>query len=293
MKSLKILVACHKKCDLPKNECFLPIHVGKSLTSLELGLQGDNDGENISHKNKQYSELTAVYWAWKNLKSTDFIGLCHYRRFFDMDFSVETVSRMLSKADVILATPEVRPFSNAVLMERLISKEDLYILISSILRLYPDYRNAVIDYYFNSNKWHRFNMFICNWNLFSDYASFMFRVLGEVEKNMRPSGYSRINRGIGYMGESLWAVYCMHHHLTIKYVNVYNLDYPNKPGIKSKLMQWQRNTRKNIAFFIARGFPRKKITMPDAVLTGFKNDKMNTGIIDLLSNKNLVSDSVE
>lgn len=39
---------------------------------------------------------------------------------------METVTKMLSKADVILVTPEVRPFSNAVLMERLVSKRLVY-----------------------------------------------------------------------------------------------------------------------------------------------------------------------
>ena len=292
MKTVKIVISCHKKCEIPDNSCFLPIHVGKALSSVSLGFQGDDTGDNISAKNRQYSELTAIYWAWKNLPSVDYIGLCHYRRFFEMNYSVESIEESLKDVDVILANPEIRPFSNAVLLERLVSKEDLYLLLSSILRLYPEYRDTVIDYYFNSNKWHRFNMFICRWELFDKYSEFMFNVLMDVEKNMRPSGYSRINRGIGYMGESLWAVFCMQNHLKIKYKTVMNLDYPAHGGIKESIRTWQYNMRKNVAFYLARGFAYKKIPMTNAVLAGFKNDGMNQEVLEILSNKDLVWDSV-
>lgn len=84
-KSIKILVAHHKQGLIIKSDEYLPIHVGKSLhKDLDLGIQGDNDGENISDENPIYCEMTAWYWAWKNLKA-DYIGLCHYRRYFTFD----------------------------------------------------------------------------------------------------------------------------------------------------------------------------------------------------------------
>ena len=70
---IKILVATHKKYDMPSEDIYLPIHVGREGKE-DLGYQGDNQGENISLKNSNYCELTGLYWAWKNLQC-DVIGL--------------------------------------------------------------------------------------------------------------------------------------------------------------------------------------------------------------------------
>lgn len=78
---IKIIVAAHKQCEMPKDDIYLPVQVGKSLNlNKDFGYQTDNSGENISSKNPYYSELTALYWGWKNL-DVDYIGLVHYRRF--------------------------------------------------------------------------------------------------------------------------------------------------------------------------------------------------------------------
>ena len=79
----KILVCCHKKDIMAVQEPYFPIQLGKTLTEVDLGITTDNTGDNISYKNLSFCELTGIYWAWKNLKNTDIIGLCHYRRYFD------------------------------------------------------------------------------------------------------------------------------------------------------------------------------------------------------------------
>ncbi len=46
----------------------------------------DDNGENISFKNKSFGTLTSHYWFWKNMlqshKKDDWIAFCHYRRFW-------------------------------------------------------------------------------------------------------------------------------------------------------------------------------------------------------------------
>jgi len=64
--------------DLP---CYIHILAGQETYAQQSVLTGDNTGENISNKNQYYSELTGIYWVYKN-QSSDIVGTCHYRRFF-------------------------------------------------------------------------------------------------------------------------------------------------------------------------------------------------------------------
>ena len=80
---MKIFVVYHKPAKLIKSKIFVPIHVGRSvgendskdgkidgkyLNWLHKNMQGDNTGDNISNANRNYCELTALYWIWKNCK---------------------------------------------------------------------------------------------------------------------------------------------------------------------------------------------------------------------------------
>lgn len=74
------MVAAHKPYWMPQDDVYMPIHVGCEGKE-SIGFTGDNTGDNISAKNPHYCELTALYWAWKNLQA-DYTGLVHYRRYF-------------------------------------------------------------------------------------------------------------------------------------------------------------------------------------------------------------------
>lgn len=81
---VKILVACHKPDTVYSDDVYIPIHVGRAVSKFKEEMTymiGDDTGDNISKKNPYYCELTAQYWAWKNL-DCEYVGLCHYRRYF-------------------------------------------------------------------------------------------------------------------------------------------------------------------------------------------------------------------
>ena len=92
MKKVKILVAHHKQGLIIETDTYLPIQVGKDCSNYNLGIVGDNTGENISSKNPLYCEMTAIYWGWKNVQA-DYMGLCHYRRYFS--FASKPLSEVL------------------------------------------------------------------------------------------------------------------------------------------------------------------------------------------------------
>lgn len=83
-KKTKIFVAMHKDFIAPTAEIFQTVQCGCDLTDKRISCDHfDNCGENISGKNRNYCELTALYAMWKNGQTDDcdFVGLSHYRRY--------------------------------------------------------------------------------------------------------------------------------------------------------------------------------------------------------------------
>ena len=88
---IKIMICCHKKTDVCTDDIYLPIQVGHAMSKYDMDMQKDdkldgNECDNISKYNNIYCEMTAMYWAWKNIrkmyKDVEYVGLCHYRRYF-------------------------------------------------------------------------------------------------------------------------------------------------------------------------------------------------------------------
>lgn len=77
--NIKIAVCYHKKDLLIKDDKLMPILLGGYKISDNLEIQKDCEKDNISEKNYLYSELTGLYWLWKNTQA-DIKGLYHYRR---------------------------------------------------------------------------------------------------------------------------------------------------------------------------------------------------------------------
>lgn len=264
---VKILVCCHKPGKWLSDDIYMPIQCGKAISDVDLGIQGDDTGDNISAKNPYYCELTAMYWAWKNLKDVDYIGLCHYRRYFDLNLRLESV---LAKKDIVLSKPVVHNYNNEFEFVRLVSYEDLYILLDTLLEMNPQYKDSIVKYLYKSNHWIPCNMFIMDKHMFDDYCNFLFPLLFKTEDRLRKSGYTRMNRSLAYMGELLLGVFCYYKRLNIFYSNIYISDQKKTFGLSSKI----GIVRRNASFLLGKSYKTMNIPTYGSVVSGLRQDNI-------------------
>jgi hypothetical protein len=244
MPNIKILVCAHKKDFVKSDDVYMPIHAGKAISDIDLGFQGDDTGDNISHKNRNYCEVTALYWAWKNLKNIDYIGLNHYRRYFKfsnppfappyttysvdrflkMDNHTFHLDRHLGKYDIILAKPLIFSYSISTQYAVWCNSEDFRLLKKIVNDLFPDYYYSFCNIMEHNNKGSLYNMFITRWEIFDDYCKWLFAVLEEVEKSVHIENYSVFQARIfGIMAERLLYLYVRKNKLKVKYYPIIHL----------------------------------------------------------------------
>lgn len=217
-QKLIVLVASHKPDKVYCDEVYSPIHVGRAISPFKtemVEMIGDDTGDNISAKNKTYCELTATYWAWKNLKDVEYVGLAHYRRYFETRFTNKNIDEVFRSCDVVLAEPYLNDRYNEIKMARTLTMEDEAIFLLTLKRLFPDYEQTTIDYLFGF-KDIAYNMFVMHRSTFEHYCEFTFSILQECERLMRPLPYTCSMRRLGYIGEYLLPIFCIHNKLRIR-----------------------------------------------------------------------------
>ena len=236
--NIKFLVATHKKYWMPKDEIYLPIQVGKEGKQ-DLGYIGDNTGDNISTKNSNYCELTAIYWAWKNLEA-DYIGLVHYRRYFTKHnfrncekkkqdiLTKNDFENILKDVDIIV--PDKRKYyieTNRSHYNHAHYKKDLNETENIIKEIYPEYSIA-FNKVMNRTWAHMFNMFIMRKDYFDEYCEWLFTILFELEKRIDISNYTVMEaRVFGFISELLLDVWLETKQIKYREVNVSFIEKQN------------------------------------------------------------------
>lgn len=217
------------------------LHVGTNSDSCSDYLS-DNFGDNISFKNKNYCELTGIYWLWKNSKEsfTDLIGIVHYRRYFITKINYllysylylnpkivqfDTISKILNNYDIVLPKP-IKIFKT-VRQDYINShnEEDLLLVRKSILETYPEYIDD-FDSVMNSHSYYYANMMVLNKNLFNSYCEWLFKVLFNLENKINLDKYENDyqKRVYGFLSERLLCVWVKHNKLKVYELPVYNTE---------------------------------------------------------------------
>ncbi len=238
---IKILVATHKPYWMPQDPIYMPLHVGKA-GKLSLGYFGDDEGDSISEKNKNFCELTGLYWAWKNLE-TEYIGLCHYRRYFGIpcggDLPEERARKIFQKADYELLLEKydvILPRRRRYYIETVRSqyehahyKRDLDEVEKIIGERFPEYIYAFRSV-MNRRSLYIFNMFVMKQEQFHAYCSWLFSILFKLEERIDISKYDVYQaRVFGFLSERLFNVWLEQQQLKYIEVPVVSLEKVNWP----------------------------------------------------------------
>lgn len=240
MSKIQILVACHKESYVPESSIIHSIQVGAALSETKLPVSYyDDQGVHISEKNKSYCELTAQYWAWKNLQA-EYYGFFHYRRYlsFAKEYPVrengslscrrwrpymecgdiksglracalseEKITALTRKYDIITA---LREPMNCTVYEQYCQfhhESDLRRMLAILYKRHPKYRRAA-KAYMCSKQLYFTNMYLMSRKEFFSYMEWLFPMLEEFEARSDFSAYNEHEcRVIGFLAERLFGVY--------------------------------------------------------------------------------------
>ena len=223
---------------------FLPIQTGKAIHDTDLHIQGDNElngqpCDNISSKNDYYAELTAVYWAWKNIKkiypNLKYIGLCHNRRYFAMNernllykvnafseaipkpeafiknirYNAQEIIDILESGRIIIPKPVAYPFCVAAQYCYNHVSRDYRALTDVIQENFSDYATSFRYVMEENHKLSSKIMFIMKWEDFDKYCEWLFPVLAVMETKIPYKDYYGTDqvKVFAYQAERLFYVW--------------------------------------------------------------------------------------
>lgn len=245
VSNIKVYVFYYKSgLVLELDSIYQPIMAGKALVDANTNIPGDETRDNISHKNIYYSELTGIYWVWKNTQQ-NVTGTCHYRRYFTAQPEpfLSKLKRILyypaglyKKRFGLIYTKNTNRFVNRIIneneIELLLQKYDAILpqarkmkysvqthykkyhdindlsLIESILKdKYPGYIEAFHEV-LKGKRLYANNMFIMKDVHFQEFMEWWFDILFEFEKRIDLNEYVGYQQRIlGFIAERLLNVW--------------------------------------------------------------------------------------
>lgn len=188
-----------------------PVQVGAALTGQRLkeAIATDDTGDNISDRNRQYSELTGLYWVWKNRRH-EIAGLAHYRRHFVLPKDWADIMKE-HHIDVIVPVPTyVYPDIDSNYRQRHIP-DDWDFLLEYLSKKEPEAYLAAKKV-FAGSLYLPCNMFIAGWEALDDLCSWMFPILDAVAKNGGIKEDVYLNRYVGFVSERLITLFFTMYH---------------------------------------------------------------------------------
>ncbi len=235
---------------LDTGHIYQPVMAGNALLTGNKFLPGDDTGDNISAKNLFFSELTGVYWVWKNTYQ-DVTGVCHYRRYYTAQpepilfrlkrllyypaglhrqrhgliytrniklftpriLNQQELETLLDKYDAVLPQARKLKYSVENHYRRFHDGNDLDILESILSDKHPDF----LDSFHSVMKGKRLyanNMFILKNEYFREFMPWLFDILFEFERRADLTRYTDYQKRIlGFIAERSLNIWFMKRQL--------------------------------------------------------------------------------
>lgn len=253
-ENIRIYSFYYKKTKIPiADNIYIPVMAGNNSKIDDHKFVGDDTGENISDRNDYYSELTGLFWIWKNTNQ-DIVGSCHYRRYFtskkypfkqrlnEFFFSKmwfykkragiiyakniskyksyilneDEITHIMQSVDVILPRKRVFKYSIKEHYRKYHNLNDLEIVEDIIQAKCPDFLSSFHQVL--NNKWlYANNMFIIRQNNFNALMEWLFDILFEFENRVDTKNYVGYQKRIlGFISERLITVWFNYQNIKIK-----------------------------------------------------------------------------
>lgn len=213
-----IFTMTHKAFTPPVDPMFVPIQVGRALGK-DLGYIGDDTGDSISRWNPYFSELTGMYWVWKNFRTEGNVGLCHYRRFLIHEngnvITEKEYDELLETYDLVTTKQVVlnNSYYDGYAVNHHI--KDLIETGNVIREFYPEYQED-FERIVHGNRTYFGNMIVCKKELFDAYSEWLFGILLRVKERVDVENYDNYRKRVfGFISEILLLVYTTHHRLSV------------------------------------------------------------------------------
>lgn len=228
LQNTAIFTVTHNRCLPPMQTPFYILQAGAALTDKMNDVLWDDSGINISSKNHEFCELTALYWIWKN-DHHDIVGLNHYRRSFILD--PIQIPEILETVDVIAPKPYYFRRSLTEEYGKFHERNDLVLLVKILDRCESATTN-IIKSTFENNQLVPYNMFIASRSFTEQYCEWLFPILFQLEECIslkERSSYQK--RVFGFLAERLFTYYLQRQKCHVYWCPV---SIPEKKSIAGK-----------------------------------------------------------
>ena len=214
-----IYVVTHKDYAVLGDPMYQTFGVGDKHDE-QIGLNPEYKHDSIEHMNHLINECTALYSIWKHDSDSDYIGLNHYRRFFEsainpgLPVQEWEASIILKNCDVIV--PVANVYGNSIMeqLKEYICEDAYYAGVEALYEVFEhrsETERNVLNIFVKENVMYPYQMFIMRRELVDEYCSWLFPILFELIERVKIKddwdAYSK--RIMGFIAERLFTVWLM------------------------------------------------------------------------------------